>query len=60
MCDIKKNICAKSVKFITFVIYICPVSFGSVCETGSGRYERYMVLPVLCECINNIENMAVV
>ena len=28
-------------------------------QTGSGQYKRYMVLPVLRECINNAENLAV-
>ena len=28
-------------------------------QTGSGRYKRYMLLPVLRECINNAENVAV-
>ena len=27
---------------------------------GKWQYKRYMVLPVLCECINNTEHMAVV
>ena len=28
-------------------------------QTGSGRYKRYMVLPVLGECINSAKNVAV-
>ena len=28
-------------------------------QTGSGRYKRYMVLPVLRECINSAKNVAV-
>ena len=29
-------------------------------HTESGQYKRYMVLPVLHECLNSTENMVVV
>ena len=49
--------CMQSIKFNKFAVFLQLLLH--LLLTGSGRYKRYMVLPVLRECINNAENVAV-
>ena len=47
-----------SVKLSKFAIFLQNLMHFS--HTGNGHYKRYMVLPILRECINRTENVAVV
>ena len=45
--------CIQSVKFNKFAVFLQLLL--CLFQTGSGRYKRHVVLPVLRECINNAE-----
>ena len=49
--------CIQTAKFNKFAVFLQLLL--RLFQTGSGRYKRYMVFPVLRECINNAENVAV-
>ena len=46
-----EDIRPKSVKFSEFAVFLRLLL--CLFQSGSGQYKMYMVLPVLCECINN-------
>ena len=49
--------CIQSIKFNKFAVFL--QLWLRLLLIGSGRYKRYMVLPVIRECINNAEKVAV-